>query len=50
MKRFKIPKERTQELLNILEKRFENNTERHPDINWKDVEKNYPKILTSSGL
>lgn len=39
MKRFKIPKERTQELLNILEKRFENNTERHPDINWKDVEK-----------
>lgn len=39
MKKIEIPKERMEELLNILEKRFENNKERHFGIRWTDIEK-----------
>ena len=37
MKKFEIPEERVEELLKILEKRFENNPERHQGILWQDV-------------
>ena len=39
MKNTELSKERTQELLTILEKRFVNNTERHADLQWEDVQK-----------
>ena len=43
MKNTKLPKERTEELLTILEKRFVNNTERHPDSKWEDVREKLEK-------
>ena len=39
MKKTELSTERAEELLTILEKRFENNRERHQDLKWEDVEK-----------
>ncbi|QDP85332.1 DUF4256 domain-containing protein [Chryseobacterium sp. SNU WT5] len=39
MRNTELSKERTEELLVILEKRFVNNKERHPDLKWEDVQK-----------
>ena len=50
MNNIKLSKERTQELLTILEKRFVNNKERHVDLKWEDVQKRLeenPKKLWS---
>lgn len=38
MKKTELSKERTEELITILEKRFLNNIERHPDLQWEDVQ------------
>ena len=50
MKNTELSRERTQELLTILEKRFVNNKERHVDLKWEDVQKRLeenPKKLWS---
>lgn len=39
MKNTKLSKERAEELLAILEKRFLNNMNRHADLKWEDVQK-----------
>ena len=39
MKNTELSKERAADLLTILEKRFVNNTERHSDLKWEDVQK-----------
>lgn len=39
MKKLKISQERIDELFNILQKRFEKNTNRHKGIKWDDVRK-----------
>ncbi|MDP3830926.1 MAG: DUF4256 domain-containing protein [Ignavibacteriaceae bacterium] len=36
--KMKLPKPRTEELLNILKTRFEDNMQRHQDIQWSNVE------------
>ena len=38
MKKTELSKERTEELITILEKRFLNNIERHADLQWEDVQ------------
>lgn len=38
MKKSELSKERTEELITILEKRFLNNIERHADLQWEDVQ------------
>ncbi|WP_373709631.1 DUF4256 domain-containing protein [Kaistella sp.] len=38
MKKTELSKERTKELITILEKRFVNNIERHSDLQWEDVQ------------
>ena len=38
MKKTEVSKERTEELITILEKRFLNNIERHADLQWEDVQ------------
>lgn len=43
MKNTELSRERTQELLTILEKRFVNNMERHPDLKWEDVREKLEK-------
>ena len=39
MKNTELSRERMQEVLTILEKRFVNNMERHADLKWEDVQK-----------
>ena len=39
MKNTKLSKERAEELLAILEKRFLNNMNRHADLKWDDIQK-----------
>lgn len=50
MKNTKLSKERAEELLAILEKRFLNNMNRHADLKWDDIQKKleeYPNKLWS---